>query len=267
MGKIKKTLLISVFSIMILSVGYFHGAIQRESSIKAAMADVFEIFRGKQQLVPEGVTNHPENIGVVDVFNLNLRLISYETPLPVREVVSKYVDKLPQPATQKHARINGTFGFGGSIDDDRVDYILAMRMPGQELTSVFCGSLPTSQFEILMKLDPSVGDLPGDDLRDIARFPASRRTFSMKKDFGGVAEQIVAYENNYSAIANANFYRSQMEGKGWKVQNIKARNLTADDRETLSIMFVKDQKSCLMDISTEPKNSKTTTFMILMAQN
>lgn len=93
--------------------------------------------------------------------------------------------------------------------------VIAQKDPNREgtrIVNIWTGK----DFNIKNFLPDSHGDVGGEDIPDIPRYPGSRRVFSTQQENLQTLDCLVVYEGGGGVVGHILFYHARMNSSGWK---------------------------------------------------
>lgn len=259
---IKKGVLIFFTALVIVLIGMMHSALKEGRNLKELFADVVEMGRVGEGGLPfrsSGGRMNELDFGTITIFDLPLQARSFETRQSIPDLLDAYESDLKKQDVPTFKHESPGFGLCGGIVKEDVHAMIAFQNLGTDMSTAFVSELPYQEIiRFIEENDVEQGDLPGEDIVDVPRFPGSQRVFYMKKDFGRNIESILSYDNPASFRSTLDYHLARMQGQEWERNPVMDE--MAHEKEggpSQMLLFSKDKSQCMMMISREGNERKT----------
>jgi hypothetical protein len=121
---------------------------------------------------------------------------------------------------------------------------------------------PDDNFNIYNFFPDETGDVPGEDIPDIPRYPGARRLLSSIQPGPSTFGRISIYEGPGNVASNRLFYKTKLRERGWQMLPDSEAKSMPSNMELL--YFHKDNKECFLQFEQDYRTRKITTTIAFM---
>lgn len=137
---------------------------------------------------------------------------------------------------------------------------IAMKDPLSGITKVL-NIWTDRDFNLKNLLPDARGDVAGNDIEAVPRYPNSQRVLSMEQENTGTSDRIVAYEGGGSAIGHILFYRSRMKNAGWRADAFFEAQMKKQSQQNI-LFYRRDDRECMIQIHQDDESRKIITVVV-----
>jgi hypothetical protein len=116
-----------------------------------------------------------------------------------------------------------------------------------------------------LKPDES-GDVPGFDIENVPRYPASKRGFSVEQDNKQALYRLVTYEGEGSVASNILFFHSRMGYEGWMTDST-FENISKQQNIENTMYYVMKGRECSIHVQRNTESGKIMTTVVESRQH
>ena len=135
--------------------------------------------------------------------------------------------------------------------------VIAQKYPGKEDARVI-NMWTGRDFNLKNFLPDGKGDLGGEDIPDIPRYPGSTRKLSTQQENIKTIDSLAIYEGGGGVVGNILFYHSRMKSAGWKT-NPAFENVMNQKSKKNFMFYTRKGKECTIHIQEDEYTGKIIT--------